>query len=65
MGNALALVRTTGLVTRAYGTRAVWLPVAGVATLTTLGYLALHRYDGRRTGSPGSEQPEENRSALS
>jgi len=46
-GSAVAPL-AAGLVTRTYGTRMVWLPVAGVAALTTLGYLVLHRYDQRR-----------------
>lgn len=46
-GSAVAPL-AAGLVTRTYGTRMVWLPVAGVAALTALGYLALHRYDRRR-----------------
>jgi MFS family permease len=45
-GSALAPL-AAGLVTRTWGTRMVWLPVAGVAALTTVGYLALHRYDQR------------------
>jgi MFS family permease len=46
-GSALAPL-AAGLITRTYGTRAVWVPVAGVAALTTLGYLALYRFDQRR-----------------
>ena len=46
-GSAVAPL-ASGFITRALGTRAVWLPVAGVAALTTGGYLALHRYDRRR-----------------
>jgi len=45
-GSALAPL-AAGFVTRSWGTRAVWFPVAGVAALTTLGYLALHRVDRR------------------
>lgn len=47
-GSALAPL-AAGFVTRHLGTRAVWLPVAGVAALTTLGYLVLHRYDRSRS----------------
>ena len=46
-GSAIAPL-LAGLITRTHGTRVVWLPVAGVAALTTLGYLALHRFDQRR-----------------
>lgn len=43
-GSAVAPL-AAGFITRLAGTRAVWFPVAGVAAVTTLGYLALHRYD--------------------
>jgi len=46
-GSAVAPL-AAGIVTRTWGTRTVWLPVAGVAALTTLGYLALHRFDQHR-----------------
>ena len=46
-GSAIAPL-AAGFITRAHGTRAVWLPVAGVAAVTTMGYLVLHRYDRRR-----------------
>jgi predicted MFS family arabinose efflux permease len=48
IGNAVAPL-VAGFVTRAFGTRAVWVPVGGVALATAVGYWALKRWDRVRT----------------
>ncbi len=48
VGNAVAPL-AAGFITRTFDTRAVWLPVGGVALLTAIGYGALRWWDLRRT----------------
>lgn len=51
IGSAMAPL-AAGFVTRAFGTRAVWLPVGGVALGTAGGYWALKRWDRLRSRRP-------------
>ncbi len=48
IGSAVAPL-AAGFVTRAFGTRAVWVPVGAVALATAAGYWALKRWDRLRT----------------